>query len=80
MSIPRGAEDMPNREIDFSAELGVTNNRVGTLERAVTQLSADQQQLGLRLSNEISQVATSLTGELKSITGTLADRSKIPWP
>ena len=72
--------DMASPRPDFSAELGVTNNRVGTLERAVTQLGAEQQQLGLRLSNEISQVSASLTGELKSITASLAERSKIPWP
>lgn len=71
---------MPNTHSDIHNDLGVTNQRVSTLERAVQQLAHDQQQLGLRLSTEIGQVSSMLGAKLEGLNTSLAERSKIPWP
>lgn len=69
---------MPTQQ--WQNDLGVTNQRVHTLERAVQQLANDQQQMGTRLSAEIGNVATQMSAELKGLNLSLAERSKIPWP
>ncbi|KAB7788073.1 hypothetical protein [Methylorubrum populi] len=74
--VPNGA----TRDDRFQNSLDVTNNRVSTLEKSVGELASSQERLGLRLSSEITNVATSLSGEIRTLAGQFADRSKIPWP
>ncbi|WP_147049166.1 hypothetical protein, partial [Methylobacterium gnaphalii] len=60
-------------------DLGVTNQRVFTVEKGLADLSSAQERQGLRLSAEIEGVFTKLTSEIRNLSPQFAERTKVPW-